>query len=202
VNYVTAVIDATHADLTATPALNIRGAKGDTGATGPQGTVSLLQVYPVGSIYMSVLAANPSTLFGGTWAAWGTGRVPVGVDTNNTAFDTVEETGGKLAMDVADIPAHTHPGVDHLHPGVDHLHGGGSGSYLKYVGSGGPNSLASNSGTSIAWAAIPTTGGADRSLTTGAADRNLTTGNNNGAVANPTNNVQPYITCYMWKRTA
>lgn len=30
----------------------------------------------------------------GTWQAWGAGRVPVGVDTTDTDFDTAEETGG------------------------------------------------------------------------------------------------------------
>ena len=50
--------------------------------------------YPVGSIYMSVISTSPATLFGGTWAAWGAGRVPVGLDAGQTEFDTVEETGG------------------------------------------------------------------------------------------------------------
>ena len=40
----------------------------------------MLANYPVGSIYFSVDSANPSTKFGGTWVAWGKGRVPVGVD--------------------------------------------------------------------------------------------------------------------------
>lgn len=44
----------------------------------PNGIKSFLDaVYPVGSIYMSVKATNPGTLFGGTWVAWGSGRVPV-----------------------------------------------------------------------------------------------------------------------------
>ena len=54
-------------------------------------------IYPVGSIYMTVsddTAAKVKARFGGTWEAWGSGRVPVGVDSNDTAFDTVEETGG------------------------------------------------------------------------------------------------------------
>ena len=51
-------------------------------------------IYPVGSIYMSVNNTDPALLFGGTWEAWGSGKVPVGVDANDTAFDTVEETGG------------------------------------------------------------------------------------------------------------
>ena len=51
-------------------------------------------IYPVGSIYMSVNSTNPGTLFGGTWAAWGAGRVPVGFDSSQSEFDTVEETGG------------------------------------------------------------------------------------------------------------
>lgn len=67
-------------------------------------------VYPVGSIYMSVNNVNPSTLFGGTWVAWGSGRVPVGVNASDAAFNTVEKTGGAKThtLTAAQIPAHTH----------------------------------------------------------------------------------------------
>ena len=54
----------------------------------------LKRIYPVGSIYMSVNNTNPSNLFGGTWAAWGAGRVPVGVNASDSDFSTVEKTGG------------------------------------------------------------------------------------------------------------
>ena len=30
-------------------------------------------IYPVGSIFMSVVNTNPSQFFGGTWVAWGAG---------------------------------------------------------------------------------------------------------------------------------
>lgn len=55
---------------------------------------TLSQVYPVGSVYISVSSTNPGTLFGGTWSAFGAGRVLVGLDSGDTSFDTVEETGG------------------------------------------------------------------------------------------------------------
>ena len=59
------------------------------------GGVSLEDVYPVGSIYISVVATNPGTVFGmGTWVAFGTGRVLVGIDAGDPNFDVVEETGG------------------------------------------------------------------------------------------------------------
>lgn len=68
-------------------------------------------IYPVGSIYISVVATNPNTLFGGgTWVAFGTGRVLVGVDTGQAEFDVVEETGGAKThtLTLAEMPAHFH----------------------------------------------------------------------------------------------
>jgi hypothetical protein len=56
--------------------------------------LSISDIYPVGSIYISVNNTNPSSFFGGTWEAFGAGKVLVGQDTNDTDFDTLEETGG------------------------------------------------------------------------------------------------------------
>jgi len=50
--------------------------------------------YPVGSIYLSVNTTNPSKWFGGTWEQIAKGRTLVGVDTNDTDFNTVKKTGG------------------------------------------------------------------------------------------------------------
>lgn len=56
---------------------------------------ALTQAFPVGAIYISTSSANPATALGyGTWSAFGTGRVLVGIDTSDPDFDTVEETGG------------------------------------------------------------------------------------------------------------
>ena len=54
----------------------------------------VLQVYPVGSIYISVIDTDPGILFGGTWETFGIGKTLVGVDTNQTEFNIVEKTGG------------------------------------------------------------------------------------------------------------
>ena len=123
-------------------------------------------VYPVGSIYMSVNSTSPATLFGGTWARWGNGRVPVGVDTGQTEFNTVEKTGGAKThtLTVNQIPSHTHA--------------------QTLITSRTTNVNAS--GTS--------------SANTGMVTETASTGATGGGTAH--NNLQPYITCYMWKRTA
>ncbi len=76
-------------------------------------------IYPIGSIYMSVSDINPGGLFGGTWVSWGAGRVPVGVNTEDTDFATVEKTGGekKHTLVLAEIPSHNHTftGTKHTH---------------------------------------------------------------------------------------
>jgi len=67
----------------------------------------MLAMHPVGCIYTSVVSTSPATLFGGTWAAFGAGRVLVGIDSADTSFDVVEETGGAKTRTLAltNLPA-------------------------------------------------------------------------------------------------
>lgn len=83
--------------------------------SGTSKKVTLAQIaallYPVGSIYISTASTNPNTLFGfGTWAAFGAGKVLVGLDSGDTAFDTSEETGGAKThtLQTTEIPSHSH----------------------------------------------------------------------------------------------
>lgn len=130
----------------------------------------MLAMHPVGDIKMSVVNVNPGTYLGGTWAPWGSGRVPVGVDVAQVEFDTVEEIGGAKThtLTVAEMPSHDHAQK------VDSSYNAQSG--------GTPTHYAQNSDNFAA-----ATGG-------------LTTGTRGSG--QPHNNLQPYITCYMFKRTA
>lgn len=155
------------------------------------------EMYPVGSIYMSVKNTNPSTYFGGTWVAWGTGRVPVGVNTSDSNFSTVEKTGGAstVTLTASQMPSHTHTftGSSATTSTVSHSHtipntvGNNSGSGTKCE----TWSNASDSGRTL------TSSSNSHSHTVTAKGTNAKTG---GGGAHT--NLQPYITCYMWKRTA
>ena len=68
-----------------------------------EGKITFSAIYPVGSIYMSVNNTSPASLFGGTWQSWGSGRVPIGVNTSDSEFSTVEKTGGSKYLQ-----SHTH----------------------------------------------------------------------------------------------
>lgn len=137
-------------------------------------------LYPVGSIYTNATSStNPGTLLGfGTWTAFGAGRVMVGLDASNALFDTAEETGGSAD---AIVVSHTHtatvtdPGHSHTYNYDSAVAQNGSGRN----GAGGTGTLTTNSNT------------------TGISVSNSTTGSS-GTNAN----YQPYITVYMWKRTA
>lgn len=49
------------------------------------------KIYPIGSIYMSMNATNPSALFGGgTWQSIGSGRVLQGADDTHAAGTEIE----------------------------------------------------------------------------------------------------------------
>ena len=128
-------------------------------------------IYPIGSIYMSATmnsAAQVEAAFGGTWVAWGAGRVPVSVDTSDVDFTLPELTGGEKThtLTVPEMPSHKH-----RQRGFYRCQGGIS---------GGVEVRARADLTADTWdSPMESTGGG-------------------GAH----NNLQPYITCYMYKRTA
>lgn len=79
----------------------------ETWQSPPGGT----QAFPVGSIFIAAVSTNPSTLLGyGTWSAFGAGKVLVGLDSADTDFDVVEETGGAKThtLQLTEIPSHSH----------------------------------------------------------------------------------------------
>ena len=70
--------------------------------------------YPVGTIYETTstnldTTTKMATHFGGTWEAYGAGRVLVAKSTD-TEFDTIGETGGATThtLTVDQMPSHTH----------------------------------------------------------------------------------------------
>ena len=121
-------------------------------------------VYPVGSIYMSVNSTNPKNLFGGTWEQI-QGRFLFGMNSSYPAGST----GGEIthALTIDEMPEHNHT--------------------IYYPNAGGPYGNANigypeDSGTNMTWCAemcktAPTGGGAAH------------------------NNMPPYLSVYIWKRT-
>ena len=83
------------------------------------------EAWPIGSVFIAVVPTDPATLIGyGTWAAFGTGRVLVGLDAGDPDFDTVEETGGAktVVLASAEMPSHTHVQNAHTHTQDSHNH--------------------------------------------------------------------------------
>lgn len=152
---------------------------GGTGSSTVPGALANLEifdhVYPVGSIYMSVNSTNPSTLFGGTWQTWGTGRVPVGIDISDSDFDDAGKTGGAKS----------------------HSHDLSSG-YALVTGGLADNRIWFKRKTFENWNAnyqINGSGASGSSYVTPQATE--LQGN-----SQPESTLQPYIVCYMWVRTA
>ena len=149
--------------------------------------LTLAAIYPVGSIYTNAsVSTNPATLLGfGTWTAFGAGRVMVGFNSGNALFDTAEETGG--SADAITV-SHTHTATSTVtDSGHSHTFS------TNVLGQSG-----SSAGVGWTGGSQPIIGGT-QSATTGitVATTNASTG------ASGTNaNYQPYITVYMWKRTA
>ena len=151
-------------------------------------------MYPVGSIYMSVIPTNPSAYFGGTWTSWGTGRVPVGVDASDTDFATAEKTGGAstVTLTAKQMPAHTHAkGTLAADSGGAHKH------KLNLT----KTAWGASSGNKVVVDSTDYTAMDNRNTASGGAHEHTISGATASAGSgNAHSNLQPYITCYMWKR--
>ncbi len=158
-------------------------------------------IYPVGSIYMSVSSTNPSALFGGVWVRWGNGKVPVGISESETEFSYPEKTGGDktVSLSLSNMPEH-----DHGNAGESF---GFSCYALERAGMDNPKLFEARGSATVggsghikrlkATANQEETGGSADTITMNTAHTHSKQGSGTAH-----NNLQPYITCYMWKRTA
>lgn len=147
----------------------------------------LAAAWPIGSVFIAVVSTNPATLLGfGTWSAFGAGRTLVGLDSGDTDFDTVEETGGAKThtLTSSEMPVHTHTQDAHSHTEV-----GITGSTGNFTGA--VNDTSSGG-----------TGGSPNSASMAVSTAAATATNQNTGSGSAHNNVQPYIVVYMWKRTS
>lgn len=238
---------------------SLKGDKGDTGpaSIGEEQIKSLFQElllekdkqkYPIGKIEFNTTGENPATYLGfGEWTSWGSGRVPVGVDKNDTDFNESEKTGGvkKVTLTLAQLPSHSHTftGTKHTHSfsattgnnSVGHTHGvnittseAGSHTHGIKLNATYNGDHIHESGATIPYGANDAVSGTlSNPVNSGGAHKHTVSGNTGGQSANHThnvsgttgettqggtignsgsgeahNNLQPYITCYMWKRVA
>ena len=134
-------------------------------------TTQLLEkVYPVGSIYISANRVSPQVFLGGTWEPFAYGRTLVGVDDSDSSPD----------MDFAE-PLKTGGEKTHrltIEEMPSHNH-----SIKKQVDNNSGNKISVGSGSATLFYQL---------------DDTVKTNNTGGGQVH--NNMQPYITVYMWRR--
>ena len=179
----------------------------------------LSKYYPIGSIYLSVNNINPSTFIGGSWERWGNGRIPTGVNENDPDFSLPEKQGGTKLINLShshSVNNHTHstnnctlninqiPSHNHwLANGALVVNNGNSATNQFDAGVSGFSSIY-NSGWFMEWkkGTIWETQYAGGNQAHNHGSTGGTAPGTNAQLSSSQSIVQPYITCYMWKRVA
>jgi hypothetical protein len=145
------------------------------------GGLSVDQVYPIGSVFISAVDRNPGNIFLGTqWERFGKGRTLVGVNEEDEDFATAGLEGGHKSLQ-----NHTHTISNsgaHMHATQGRTSSGSTSPSIF-------ESLAGTGGTR--------TVNVPRSGTNGAHTHTV-----NAAGDGDSGNLQPFITVFMWVRTA
>lgn len=144
------------------------------------GGITALDVYPVGAIYMSVSDVEPSTLFGGEWERIKDKFILSSGDTYSSGDEGGEATH---TLTTAEIPSHNHAPIT---------------ANYKFLES---NANIAVNGTSRNF---PSTGSSNHFVYSTATNAEIieeaTTKATGGGGSH--NNMPPYLTVNVWKRTA
>ena len=173
--------------------LNIKNRNSGGGIT--LNNVNILDViYPIGTIYENVRNVNPKEFFGiGEWIPWGEGRVIVGVGNNGeTNYTASEQTGGSENS----VAVHSHSTQN-------------AATYWDLQIRdfwGDQNPLIPHTGANISYGQYG--GGNNRyAIEDSSTQKNASTlsyyqehGHGINATGTQSGNMQPYVTCYRWKR--
>ena len=155
--------------------------------------------YYVGKIIMDTKNINPATYLGfGTWQLWGKGRVPIGVNADDSSFSTVEKTGGSkththsnsstgsTTLTVSQLPKHQH--ALQLGDGTS-LAGKSMGIFTNRVS--GHDAVQTTGKYTFDTVSAKTT-------EVGSGSGHTHTMSATGS----SSSLPPYVTCYMWKRVS
>lgn len=167
-------------------------------------------IWPVGSIYLSVNTINPSTYFGGTWELVGGSNYLIGYQSNNDWFNRPGCSQGSgsgpgawntndTTLTTNQIPAHSHTGSSGTagyHSHEVFLNGDPNFPAIGYPGwSGGKKGQAySIQGTY--------TGFGTYTNGTGDHTHSISIGNSGGGKGHNHFHVSPYYIVCVWKRIA
>ena len=155
---------------------------------------TMKKIYPVGSIYMSTVSTNPATLFGfGTWEAMPAGRVLLaqGKSSWGTTYNA-GSTGGEAThkLTVGELPSHGHSASTNTTGNHTHTHPGWQmGEGIRHQDGCSAIPQRGDKGGYSGTYTFSTAGNHSHTITINS------TGNNQSH-----NNLQPYISIYIWKR--
>lgn len=191
----TSATNATNA-TNAQNANNAVNAETAAGLTDAVISALMLKMYPVGSIYASTVSTNPGTLFGGTWEALPAGRVLLAQGTSEWGTEyAAGSTGGEAThtLTIGELPEHSHTRGTMNITGTAGPLDDYSATVLTgamYKSSTYAYDATSNSSSGNGWIL-----GFDASRSW--------TGETSSVGNNQSHNImQPYLSCYYWRRSA